>query len=104
MPRSRKSAPAAASTVSETALPLPSNAAGISIQQSVAYSGLSKPTLYRLFADPNCLIKTILVGRRRLVLRESIDAFLASKVGQFKAAPNAPVNPHVARRAAAKAA
>jgi hypothetical protein len=98
MSRSRKIAPAPASANSAAETSLPCHAAALDIAKTVEYSGLSKPTLYRLFADPDCLIQTILVGRRRLVLRESIDVFLASKVGKFKSAQNAPINRHVSRR------
>lgn len=98
MSRPRKIARALTQGDTAAKTPLPCHAAALDIAKAVEYSGLSKPTLYRLFADPDCLIRTILVGRRRLVLRESIDAFLASKVGQFKSAPNSPVNRHLSRR------
>jgi len=39
--------------------------------------GLSRTTLYKLLAEGR--LKSVLVGRRRLILRDSLDALLESR-------------------------
>lgn len=55
-----------ATSVAPVAFPVPS---------ACAYSGMSRTKLYALMGDGE--IEAVKIGKRRLVLRESIDAFLA---------------------------
>jgi excisionase family DNA binding protein len=55
-----------ATNVAPAAFPVPS---------AVNYSGMSRTRLYALMGDGE--IEAVKLGKRRLVLRESIDAFLA---------------------------
>jgi len=49
--------------------------AALNVAAAVAYSGVSRTRLYALMASGE--VEAVKVGKRRLVLRESIDAFLA---------------------------
>jgi excisionase family DNA binding protein len=51
--------------------------AALPIPVAVAYSGLSRTRLYSLMGAGE--IEAVKVGKRRLVLRESIDAYIESK-------------------------
>jgi excisionase family DNA binding protein len=52
--------------------------AALSVDEAVQYSRVSRPTLYRLMAAPNSVLKTVKIGSRRVILRESLDALLAA--------------------------
>jgi len=49
--------------------------AALSVPSAVVYSGIARTKLYSLMADGQ--IEAVKVGKRRLVLRASIDEFLA---------------------------
>lgn len=48
--------------------------AAMQVPAAIAYSGIGRTTLYTLMSAGE--IEAVKVGRRRLVLRDSIDAFL----------------------------
>ncbi|MBC8790412.1 MAG: hypothetical protein C6Y20_02285 [Tagaea sp. CACIAM 22H2] len=58
--------------------PIPLPPAALSISEACAYARLSRATLYRLIGIPNSPLRTSKIGARRVVLRESLDALLAT--------------------------
>jgi excisionase family DNA binding protein len=52
--------------------------AAFSIDDSCAYTGVSRATLYRLLGEG--VLPSLHVGRRRLVLRKHLDAFLRQRL------------------------
>ena len=64
----------AAISPSSPSIPLAERAA-LSIAQACAYSGIGRTKLYELIEKQ--VLRSVKVGDRRLVLRESIDKLLA---------------------------
>jgi excisionase family DNA binding protein len=52
--------------------------AAMSMQAACMYLDISRPTLYRLM-DTGA-IRSLHIGRRRLILREHLDLFLAERL------------------------
>lgn len=96
MPNARKSSLVAAANMPLPAAPATIPAA-LSIPDGGNYIGVSRPTIYRLIKVPGTPIKTIRIGRRRLILRASLDAFLSAQVAPYQPSTDMP---HVRRRAA----
>lgn len=53
---------------------------GLSISEAANYSGIGRTVLYGLIRDGQ--IRVVKVGRRSIVPRSEIDAFLARRLGK----------------------
>lgn len=51
--------------------------AALTVNEAVAYSRISRASLYRVMSLPGSLLRTSKIGSRRLILRASLDDLLS---------------------------
>ena len=55
-----------------------SNRAALSVEAACEYVGISRPTIYRLM--DRGAIPSLHIGRRRLILKQHLDAYLQERL------------------------